>query len=453
MTTRYRVEYALKTHRRDQFIEWVKGLLAVPFVLYSQPTGVVGDGTSIAKMSEEAHRRYAEIMGDVEVMIDDHISRQNLDSPIPSKLGMLVPTAGPFFTRLPLEAAFKYQDRKRYISCRRYVAPSFNDVRLVLNSAQIMAVTNGTLQLATFDGDVTLYEDGQNLEPSSPIVPRLMHLLRNNIKIGIVTAAGYTTADGYYGRLHGLLETIAASTELNPVQKQNLVIMGGEANYLFEYSQSSPHRLAPVPRAQWLTPEMATWSEADITALLDVAETALRDCLRSMNLPARLIRKDRAVGIIPDPPHVQIARESLEETVLVVQRILEISSLGLRAQAQAAAASKVVGSNGGSAARSDKKPAGVPFCAFNGGRDVFVDIGDKSWGVAVCQQWFGRRDAGAGAASIKGENTLHVGDQFLSAGSNDFKARSVGTTAWIASPSETVELLDELADLTQKKLE
>ncbi|OAA60118.1 IMP-specific 5'-nucleotidase 1 [Cordyceps fumosorosea ARSEF 2679] len=445
MTTRYRVEYALKTHRRDQFIEWVKGLLAVPFVLYSQPTGVVGDGTSIAKMSEEAHRRYAEIMRDVEVMIDDHIARQNQDSPIPipSKLGMLVPTAGPFFTRLPLEAAFKYQDRKRYISCRRYVAPSFNDVRLILNSAQIMAVTNGTLQLATFDGDVTLYEDGQNLEASSPIVP---HLMRNNIKIGIVTAAGYTTADGYYGRLHGLLETVAASTELDPVQKQNLVIMGGEANYLFEYSQSSPHRLAPVPRAQWLTPEMASWSEADITALLDVAETALRDCVRSMNLPARLIRKDRAVGIIPDPPHIQIARESLEETVLVVQRILELSSLGLREQAAAAAASKVCAASAG----PGPSKRGVPFCAFNGGRDVFVDIGDKSWGVAVCQQWFGRRDAGA--AAIGGENTLHVGDQFLSAGSNDFKARSVGTTAWIASPSETVELLDELADLTQKKL-
>jgi IMP and pyridine-specific 5'-nucleotidase len=92
----------------------------------------------------------------------------------PSKLGMLVPTAGPFFTRLPLEAAFKYQDRKRYISSRRYVAPSFNDVRLVLNSAQIMAVTGGTLQLATFDGDVTLYDDGQSLESTSPVIPRLL---------------------------------------------------------------------------------------------------------------------------------------------------------------------------------------------------------------------------------------------------------------------------------------
>uniref|UniRef100_L2GFM8 Imp-specific 5-nucleotidase n=1 Tax=Colletotrichum fructicola (strain Nara gc5) TaxID=1213859 RepID=L2GFM8_COLFN len=46
MTTRYRVEYALKTHRRDQFIEWIKGLLAVPFVLYSQPTGVFDTNTT-----------------------------------------------------------------------------------------------------------------------------------------------------------------------------------------------------------------------------------------------------------------------------------------------------------------------------------------------------------------------------------------------------------------------
>lgn len=52
--------------------EWIKGLLAVPFVLYSQPTGVPGDDASVAVMAEEAHRRYAEIMRDVEMMIDDH---------------------------------------------------------------------------------------------------------------------------------------------------------------------------------------------------------------------------------------------------------------------------------------------------------------------------------------------------------------------------------------------
>lgn len=184
-----------------------------------------------------------------------------------------------------------------------------------------------------------------------------------------------------------------------------------------------------MPREEWLTPEMAAWDEGDITQVLDVAEAALRDCVQTLNLPAVLMRKDRAVGIIPDPPETRIPRESLEETVLVVQKTLELSTAG-----------------------RDRR---VPFCAFNGGRDVFVDIGDKSWGVTVCQRWFGRRSLpgkSGGSGAIKGDNTLHVGDQFLSAGANDFRARSVGTTAWIASPAETVDLLDELAGLMEKKM-
>ncbi|KAI1328181.1 IMP-specific 5-nucleotidase [Xylariaceae sp. FL0255] len=431
MTTRYRVEYALKTHRRDQLIEWIKGLLAVPFVLYSQPTGMFDtNGFSITQMSEEAHRRYAEIMRDVETMLDDHIAHQADINAAPSKLKLLVPPIGTFFTRLPLEAAFKFQDRKRYISSRRFVSPSFNDVRLILNTAQLMAVTTyGSLKLATFDGDVTLYDDGCSLEPSNPVIPRMLDLLRKNVRVGIVTAAGYTTADRYYARLHGLLDAIAQSNVLTPQQRQNIIIMGGEANYLFEFSASSPHLLSPVPRERWLTAEMAAWSDNSITALLDLAEAALRDCVKTLNLPATLMRKDRAVGIIPTDPKVRIPRESLEETVLVVQKILELSV--------------------GGTDRSNK--AGLPFCAFNGGRDVFVDIGDKSWGVSVCQQWFGLGENGHGVA-IRPDETLHVGDQFLSAGSNDFKARSVATTAWIASPAETVELLDELADFMTKKL-
>lgn len=292
-------------------------------------------------MADEAARRYAEIMRDVEVMIDDHIAVQNdlllttdtqqqhLALP-PSKLKLLVPTVGPFFTRLPLEAAFKFQDRKRYISSRRFVSPSFNDVRLILNSSQIMAVTTySSLQLATFDGDVTLYDDGQSLEPTSPIVPRLLDLLKKNVKIGIVTAAGYTTADRYYARLHGLLDALASSTDLSPAQKANLLVMGGEANYLFAFDAAAgPHWLRPVPRNEWLTPDMMAWGEADITALLDDAEAALRECVKSMNLPATLMRKDRAVGIIPEPDTVRIPRESLEETVLVVQRLLENSLAG-----------------------------------------------------------------------------------------------------------------------------
>lgn len=380
---------------------------------------------------------------------------------------MLVPTAGPFFTRLPLEAAFEYQDSRRHISSRRYVSPSFNDVRLTLNSAQAMAVTSGSLQLATFDGDVTLYDDGQSLEPSSPVVPRILDLLRRDVKVGIVTAAGYTTADGYYERLHGLLDALAASPDLMHRQKRNMVVMGGEANYLFAVDpDAGPSRLRAVPRAEWLTPEMAAWSEAGIVALLDMAEAALRDCIRSMSLPAVIVRKDRAVGIVPSDPSIRIPRESLEETVLVVQRILELSALGSRAERtvphpqqadtppeQSSDVAQETEEEDAEVKRKrklHKKQKRIPFCAFNGGRDVFVDIGDKSWGVTVCQKWFAMRD-GDPDGMIRGENTLHVGDQFLSAGSNDFKARSVCTTAWIASPAETVELLDELAALMDGK--
>ena len=73
MTTRYRVEYALKTHRRDQLIEWIKGLLAVPFVLHSQPTAIYSDKDDILPtMASTSHRRYAEVLQDVEDLVNDH---------------------------------------------------------------------------------------------------------------------------------------------------------------------------------------------------------------------------------------------------------------------------------------------------------------------------------------------------------------------------------------------
>jgi len=270
--------------------------------------------------------------------------------------------------------------------------------------------------------------------------------MSHDTNIGIVTAAGYSEAERYYGRLHGLLEAIKASTVLTTAQKQNLVVMGkiispklkilhritpltilgGESNFLFTYSPDSPFLLSHLSRRNWILPSMSTWTQPTITALLDEAEFALRECVTNLALPATILRKERAVGIIPSTPGYKFARESLEETVLVVQKKLEMSEVGRK----------------------------LPFCAFNGGNDVFVDIGDKSWGVLVCQNYFGSSATGKPneTGSIRGDRTLHVGDQFLSAGSNDFKARVVGTTAWIANPTETVELLDELKEMIELKL-
>ncbi|KAI9673388.1 MAG: IMP 5'-nucleotidase [Caeruleum heppii] len=411
MTTRYRVEYALKTHRRDELIEWIKGLLAVPFVLHSQTTAIYDDAATHVqsqRMTSTTNRRYGEIMRDVEQLIDDHIKHQNAGTPHRSKLKLLVPSVGNFFTPLKLEAAFAYQDARRAISSRRFVPPSFNDIRLTLNTAQLMSlVQSERLGLVTFDGDLTLYDDGESLLGENPVIPRLLHLLRQDTYVGIVTAAGYTDAQRYYGRLHGLLDAIEAS-DLPPRQKNNLIVLGGESNYLFRFDSRAPGLLAPVPRDEWALEDMKSWSEEDITELLDIAEGALTQSVRGMGLRAQILRKERAVGIVAADGQT-LAREQLEETVLATQKTLEMSDVGGR----------------------------LPFCAFNGGHDVFVDIGDKSWGVLSCQRFL---------SGILGKESLHVGDQFLSAGANDFKARLACTTAWIASPTETVRLLDELEE-------
>ena len=45
----------------------------MPFVLHSQPTAAYdGRDDLVAKMASTAHRRYAEIMRDVEELINDH---------------------------------------------------------------------------------------------------------------------------------------------------------------------------------------------------------------------------------------------------------------------------------------------------------------------------------------------------------------------------------------------
>jgi len=45
----------------------------------------------------------------------------------------------------------------------------------------------------------------------------------------------------------------------------------------------------------------------------------------------------------------------------------------------------------------------LPFCAFNGGRDAWVDVGNKRIGVEAMQIFLG----------LPPHKCLHVGDQFL----------------------------------------
>lgn len=342
------------------------------------------------------------------------VRHQNDNTVNRSRLKHLVSTVGTFFTPLYLEQAFEYQDRRHGISRRRFVPPSFNDIRLTLNTAQLLSlVDRGTIQLITFDGDLTLYDDGQSLMTDNPVIPRILALLRMGIAVGIVTAAGYSAAEKYYNRLAGLLLAIRHAVINNEIHHPRLVVIGGESNYLCDLDMTERCLLRYIPRREWIFDDMHTWTETNIQNLLDVAQSGLESCISNLGLAARVLRKDRAVGIVPTPG-IRLTREQLEETVLVTQQVLEDSDIGRK----------------------------LPFCAFNGGSDVFVDIGDKSWGVLACQRYLG---------GVEGARTLHIGDQFLSAGANDYKARLACTTAWIANPLETVDLLDELQGHISKK--
>jgi IMP and pyridine-specific 5'-nucleotidase len=334
---------------------------------------------------------------------------QSKGQPEAGRLRQLVPGVGIFFTKLPLERAFYAQDERRSISRRRMVSPSFNDIRLILNTAQVMVLGGGQnqVELVTFDGDVTLYDDGESLIMGNPVIPQILCLLKRDIYVGIVTAAGYADKTGkkYIERLGGLLDAIRDSPDLTERQRSNLLVMGGEANYLFRFN-GVEDTLDYIEEDKWTLPEVREWSEADKTKVLDLAEMVLSTLKTKMNLPAQIIRKPHGVGLVPLEGK-KMCREELEEVVLNVQNRLMISDAARR----------------------------IHFCAFNGGSDVWVDIGDKRLGVLSLQRFLG---------GIKGEKTLHVGDQFASIGANDFKARLAGCTVWVANPAETVEIVEEL---------
>lgn len=70
------------------------------------------------------------------------------ESPCPAEIHSQV---GIFFTSLPLTKAFTIYDEQEAITARNFIPPSFNDIRHVLNIAQLFALRK-TVKLITFDG-------------------------------------------------------------------------------------------------------------------------------------------------------------------------------------------------------------------------------------------------------------------------------------------------------------
>ena len=83
------------------------------------------------------------------------------------------------------------------------------------------------LKLITFDGDKTLYSDGDNFAKDSDLLESIVMLLEHNINVAVVTAAGYQNApDRYEQRLSGLLQGMREA-KLTKGQMDKFIVLGG----------------------------------------------------------------------------------------------------------------------------------------------------------------------------------------------------------------------------------
>jgi len=267
--------------------------------------------------------------------------------------------------------------------------------------------------MITFDGDQTLYSDGANFEGNPQLANYLYLLLRYGVTLAVVTAAGYEyNVEKYEMRLSGLLAYFKAMN-LPAEDCERFYLFGGECNYLLKLgSDYKLHAVKERGPGGWQTSTKyieeapGNWDENDIQSILNVAESCVRNSIKELKIRSGVIRKKRSVGMIPNEGQI-IPREALDETVLRVQMELDRHA-----------------------------SVTLPFCAFNGGRDVWIDIGNKRVGVHILASYLG----------IPHEETLHIGDQFLNTG-NDFAARDICPCVWITCPNETTYILKSMLRL------
>ena len=340
----------------------------------------------------------------------------------------------------------------------------------MLNLAQLKA-SAPALRLITFDADGTLYNDGAHVEQDALIIAKLISLLDAGVHVAIVTAAGYPGEEARFEqRLAGLLDAFR-DRRVSAAAAARFHVMGGEVgalnfvsipcvchsdfslllllsrpqcNYLLRASADG--RLSFVPPDEWQLPEQRAWTEEEaraptllspfktsllstaelrapppspqITALLDAAQDALLAEAARLRMPVVLIRKPRAAGVVPTGRGV--IYEMLEELALGVQHALA--------------------------------GAPLPHCCFNGGGDVFVDVGNKSLGLQALQRYVGaspptvraKRGSPPPRLALSSRlahptvlsQVLHVGDRFTITG-NDSMTRTTSPILWVACPEET----------------
>ena len=398
----------VRLKEQDAVIE----LLRVRTAAYFEEAGASAGGGAGGGSAAACERAFAE----VEALLAAHCSAGAAGAAT-SELARLCPGVGRVFVPLDLLGALRAYDDAFHITARRHVLPSFKEVREVLNLATVGAL--GGVRLVTLDADDTIYEDGGVLSASSPMIVIIARLLALGVCVSLVTAASYPGhPERYEARLAGLLQALAFAIECGAPAEPLLgrfFVMGGQCNQLLR-ARCRAERDGAHPRVvleemapeAWKPHRGVRWDHGAVSRLLDVAQAELEERARALRLEVSVIRKERAVGVIAAATPSAASRltyEVLEELALAVQ-----ARLG--------------------AAPAPGEADFPPFCAFNGGHDVFVDVGNKALGVRTLQ----------GLLGVPSEETVHVGDRFTRTG-NDEKTRSVANTLWVAGPHETEYLL------------
>jgi IMP and pyridine-specific 5'-nucleotidase len=287
-------------------------------------------------------------------VIQDMIAEHVMDAD-DSRLRKLLPSINRIFLPLDLVRAVKEYDTRKHLLARKRVPPTFKEVRHILNLATVHAIAS-KLKLVTFDADDTIYEDGGTISATSGMVKVIVELLRRGVVVSLVTAAGYPGNPGRYEeRLRGILDALESCTK---EERARFLVMGGECNYLLEtYTKASCGGkvfLRDIDGHLWKDGRGVRWLEDDITELLDSAEKTLRETTQVLHMEAMILRKERAIGIV-NTTSKRYTYEDLEEICLTLQHEL--------------------------------KHCNVPFCAFNGGNDVWVDVGNKALGIQALQKY------------------------------------------------------------------
>ena len=161
--------------------------------------------------------------------------------------------------------------------------------------------------MISFDGDQTLYSDGGNFDDDDNLAMGIIYLMKSGVKVALITAAGYGLDNAKYEvRLGGLLDKFISS-QLTEEEVGRFYVFGGECNYLFQCSHnadSSKCFLKPIQPEVWqaeqyLGPKPMLWPAEEVTQILDIAEKSMTATVAQLRLRAKILRKDRAIGVFP----------------------------------------------------------------------------------------------------------------------------------------------------------